>query len=69
MAKLVTLKVTMTEEQWQEVPSTLESKIRLIERGDFGEGEGPTDNDEWVVCLGGALAAIEKAFKEKGIRW
>jgi len=41
----------LTKEDWVEIYAALESKERLIERGDYGEGDHPSDNDKWRAHL------------------
>jgi len=41
----------LTKDDWIEIYAALESKERLIERGDYGEGDHPSDNDKWRAHL------------------
>ena len=69
MSKEVTIELTLTEEEWCELANALESKTRLIERGDYGEGEKEGDNEEWVAMLGSTLDKVAKELKAKGVSW
>jgi len=69
MSKLVTIKLSLTEDEWCEVANAVESKMRLIEQGDYGEGEAPEDNEKWVKTLTGAMGKIETALQENSVTW
>ena len=65
----IEIKLTLTETQWSELANALNSKIILIERGDYGEGESDGDNERWVAVLQRVLDHAVTKIKEKGIAW
>ena len=69
MSEQVTLTITMSDTQWAEVANSLESKARLVKRGDYGEGENAGDNEKWVIDLKAALNVISTEMEKKGVSW
>lgn len=63
------LTIDMSEAEWCETANALESKARLIERGDYGEGDEPGKNEKWLRDLRGALTKIDAALHAAGIPW
>jgi len=63
------LTIDMSETEWRETINAIESKIRLIERGDYGEGDEPGDNEKWLRDLRGALTKMDVALQIAGIPW
>ncbi len=68
MSKIVTLKITMDRIHWAEIANALESKIRLIERGDYGEDD-VGGNKKWIADLEVALKNVSDALAKKGLHW
>lgn len=66
-----TISLTMEKEHWVEMINSVESKIRLIERGDYGAGDddGDPDNAEWLASLNVVLKKLEDALHSKRIKW
>ncbi len=65
----IEINLSLTETQWSELANALHSKIILIERGDYGEGETDGDNESWVAVLQCVLDHVVTKIKEKGIAW
>jgi len=65
----VTLELTLTRAEWAEVANAVESKACLIERGDYGEREGLSDNPIWIAVLRAALGKITEVFENNGVSW
>lgn len=64
-----TIELSLTHEEWCEVANAVESKIRLIERGDYGMGEEEGGNQKWVATLESALCKLGTALEVNGIGW
>ena len=65
----IEIKLALPKELWSELANTLESKIRLIERGDYGDGENPGDNERWIADLNRVLEHVVERMQKKGISW
>ena len=65
--KPVTITLTLTGEEWSELANALESKARLIERGDYGEEESPGENAAWIACLLSAYRKVTDLLDKNGV--
>jgi len=65
----VTLTLTLTRNEWCEVANCIESKHRLIERGDYGEGEEDDENEEWLLDLESAYEKVAEVLDKNGVTY
>ena len=71
MSKKVTISLTLSEVSWSEMINAVESKIRLIERGDYGDGveDDDADNVRWLANLNAVFEKLQDALHSKRIDW
>jgi len=70
MSNYITIKLELTDEEWAELANAIDSKIRLIERGDYGGGEEADGEDEqWITTLNRILDAVTDELDERDIPW
>jgi len=48
----------LTKEDWVEIYYALDTKRDQIENGDFGEGEGGDENEDWIAHLDAIMEKI-----------
>jgi hypothetical protein len=63
------IKLNLTKVEWCEVANALESKIRLVQRGDYGEGDAEGENEKWIEDMQGALRKLIKELHKNKISW
>ena len=61
--------LNLTESQWGELAYALESKARLVERGDFGPADGDFDPATWSAELDAIHRVVTTALDEKGVAY
>lgn len=58
----------LSDDEWCELANALETKIALIERGDYGDGEENKGDDEtWIATLRAAYNKIADELQKRGI--
>lgn len=61
--------LSLTEEEWSELANAVQSKIILIDRGDYGVGEEHGGNERWAATLTRVLDHVAEKLEEKGLAW
>lgn len=69
MANEVTIKLTLTHEEWCEVVSAVETKAVLINEGRYDPEENRGDNVKWMATLASAEIKIKGALNENGVMY
>lgn len=67
--KTIEIKLALTEEEWAELANAVQSKLNLVRRGDYGDGEEPGDNESWAATLGRVLEHVVGKIEEQGLAW
>jgi hypothetical protein len=67
----VTISLTLTKSEWEELPNALISKAQHLEAGEYGgfEAEDEAEDNEWAKELRGIYDKIAKVLDEAGITY